>query len=150
MNPKPHSALVRGDDGGLEVRSFNSRQDADAAAAPREIVPESVFKIDTVLPQILEHMRLMQSRKIRVVPLALGGFEIELVETNRLFVSRQELADMMPRFSENTNPTRYVDELVKKGLPHIRATGSAIFNVPKVVAWLEKWFAAGGSAPAAR
>jgi len=96
------------------------------------------------LPEILAALRELNARKLRVIPLHGGGFEVEVVETNRLYVSRRELAEMMPRFSESSDPTRYVDRLVELGLPHVRASGSRIYNVHRVVAWLEDNFGCGG------
>lgn len=112
--------------------------------ARNQLKPESFVSI---LPEILATLRDMNARKLRVVPLADGGFEIEVVEVNKLYVSRRELAEMMPRHSEKSNPLRLVDELVALGLPHVRATGSRIYNVPTVVAWLEKYFGVGGGIP---
>jgi hypothetical protein len=40
MKPRTYSALVRGDDGSLEVRRFDNQEDATAAEASREVAPE--------------------------------------------------------------------------------------------------------------
>jgi hypothetical protein len=45
MSGPQHSALVRGDDGGLHVRRFASGDAARAASAAREITPEDVASI---------------------------------------------------------------------------------------------------------
>lgn len=97
------------------------------------------------LPEILAALRFHNARKLRVLPLPGGGFEIEVVDTNKLYVSRRELAEMMPRFTATTDTTRYVDKLVGLGMPHVRARGTRIYNVHRVVAWLEENFGAGGT-----
>lgn len=45
MSGQPHSALVRGDDGGLHVRRFASGDDARAASAVRDIAPEDIAAV---------------------------------------------------------------------------------------------------------
>jgi hypothetical protein len=145
-----HAALARNDRGGLKVRHFDSAEDAARASAERELPspdaapPVGVF---AALPDILETLRVLNARKLRLTPSSAGGFEVEVVETNRLYVSRRELAEMLPLFTPATKREDYVDKLVELGIPHVNATGSRLYNVPKVHAWLELHFGCGGKMP---
>jgi hypothetical protein len=144
------AALVRNDKDGLEVRHFPTPADAARVSLDRELTPPEADRpvgILAALPEILATLRALNARKLRLTPLPAGGFELEVIETNRLYVSRQELAEMLPMFGPKTDRTRIVDELRALGIPHVNATGSAFYNVPKVTAWLELHFGVGGKMP---
>ncbi len=65
MNARTYSALVRGDDGGLEVRRFATREDAAAAESSREITPERKGGRDYTTGEVAKQIGISQRTIIR-------------------------------------------------------------------------------------
>lgn len=139
-----HAALVRGEDGGLDVRLFKTPEEARAASEPQKDFMRRAFE---QMPAFLAEMRELQGDKMIMRVRDDGGIEIDVTRRNKLYVSRWEMAEMLPKFSPDSNPTRFLDELIKLGLPYSDPTGSKIFDVEKCHTWIERHFARSGRNP---
>lgn len=154
MSAAQRTALVRDDEGGLVLRRFPAAVAAEHEAArdiPPEDAPEPAPSLMALavqgLPSVLAHMRELGADRVIIRPREDGGVEIDTVCRKQLFVSKWELAQMLPKFSAESNAMRLVDALVELGLPYYDPTGSKIFCVADCMDWIKRHFAHGGRKP---